>query len=93
MKDVIRTIVPRFQRVLLIESGRRELLENLIPGIYKTHGDSTVIDVLTCYANQPAGLNPASAVYRVSDYQDGGKGRSRLLNELGQRNYNVLGMI
>jgi hypothetical protein len=92
VRDVLRKIVPKFRRALLIESGRRDLIEGLIPGIYKTHGNDAVIDVVTCFAGEPAGLKPASTVYRLSDYQ-GKDGRRRLVSDLKAADYNVQGMI
>lgn len=78
--------------MLLIESGSRDLLEALIPGVYKNHGSSTVVDVVTCYAGSPRGLAENSTVYRLVDYA-GSEGRSRLVGSLRQAGYNVCGMI
>ena len=92
MKNVLSRIVPKFHRVLLIESGRRELLEALIPGIYKSHGNETQVDVVTCYAGEPRGLHPGSKLYHLSEYRDGG-GSKRLIRDLRSANYNVQGLI
>ena len=92
MRGVLGTAIPKFHRVLLIESGSRELLEGLIPGIYKNHGPSTEVDVVTCYAGDPGGLAVTSTVYRLADYS-GSDGRVRLVNTLRGKNYNVYGMI
>ena len=92
MRGILGTAIPKFQRVLLIESGSRELLEGLIPGIYKNHGPDTIIDVVTCYAGEPRGLAVSGSVYRLSDY-GGSDGRVRLVHTLLVRNHNVYGMI
>ncbi|HEY3744500.1 MAG TPA: hypothetical protein VGL53_31875 [Bryobacteraceae bacterium] len=92
MRDVLRTVVPKFRRVLLIESGSRDLLETLIPGIYKAHGPDVLIDVLTCYGGDPAGLAASGTMYRLSSY-GGSDGRRRLVDELRRNDYNVCGMI
>lgn len=85
--------MPPFSRVLLIESGSRHLFEQLIPGIYGTHGGDTVIDLVTCYGGAPEALNPASSnVFRVTDYA-GPQGRRKLLAELRARRYTIVGMI
>ena len=76
MRGVIRTNIPKFRRVLLIESGSRDVLEGLIPGIYKNHGTDTMVDVVTCYAGEPRGLSGDSTVYRLADYS-GPTGRGR----------------
>ena len=92
MRGILRTNIPKFRRVLLIESGSRDLLEALIPGIYKNHGAGTVVDVVTCYAGEPKGLAATSTVFRLVDF-GGAEGRGRLLAELKKQGYNVLGMI
>jgi hypothetical protein len=92
VRDVISTVIPKFQRVVLIESGSRDLLEALIPGIYRNHGPAVVIDVVTCYGGQPQGLAEPSTVYHLSDYS-GSDGRRRLAAALRGNGYNVCGMI
>lgn len=84
--------VPPFRRVLLIESGSRDLLEDLIPGIYKNH-PNVEIDLVTCYAGQPKALRKGGRVFRVTDYGGGGEGRMRLLRDLSPREHDVVGMI
>jgi hypothetical protein len=92
LRQILTRRTPPFSRVLLIESGSRTLYENLIPGIYETYGD-VVVDVVTCYAGAPAGLNPdTGTVFRVTDYP-GPQGRRRLLAELRSRQYTVTGLI
>ena len=77
----------------MVESGSRDLLEDLLPGIYRNHKDVQV-DLLTCYAGQPKALREAARVYRISDYGGGGgANRARLLADVSERKYNVLGLI
>ena len=93
LRSFLDVKVPPFRRVLLIESGSRDLLEGLIPGIYRNHKD-VEIDLVTCYAGQPAALREGARVYRVTDYGGGGsEGRERLLREATERGYDVFGMI
>ena len=91
VRGVIRTVIPKFRRVLLIESGSRDLLEALIPGIYKNHGVDTIVDVVTCYAGEPGGLR-SGTVYHLADF-GGSIGRRRLVQTLRGNDYNVCGMI
>lgn len=84
--------VPPFRRVLLVESGSRDLLEDLLPGIYKNHSNVEV-DLVTCYAGQPKALRPDARVFRVTDYGGGGEGRERLLADVAKWDYDVLGII
>ena len=92
MRGILRRNIPKFERVLLIESGSRDLLEALIPGIYKNHGPNVVIDVVTCYAGEPRGLASASSTYHLSDYS-GTEGRHRLVSLFRDNEYKVCGMI
>ena len=84
--------MPAFKRVLLVESGSRDLLEGLIPGIYKSH-KNVKVDLVTCYAGQPDALREDARVFRVTDY-GGASGRDRLLADLlAGGEYDVLGII
>ena len=82
--------MPPFDRVLLVESGSRQLFESLIPGIYETYGRDIQLDLVTCYAGEPEGFH--GDVYRVTDYS-GAEGRGRLYAELAARNYTIVGII
>lgn len=83
---------PRPQRLLLIESGSRALIENHLPALRRTWGNVPV-DLVTCYSGLPAGLDPTtSRVYRVNDYR-GREGRARLYRELREAGHNVMGML
>src|SRR2546423_6778377 len=84
---------PPVTRVLLIESGARELLENIIPGVRETWGENVPVDLVTCYAGMPAGLRPETTeVFRVTNFS-GPDGRKRLFRELAARRYSVAGII
>ncbi len=78
--------------MLLVESGSRDLLEDLLPGIYRNHG-GVQVDLVTCYASQPKALREGARIFRVTDYGGGAAGRQRLLNEALERGYDVVGMI
>jgi hypothetical protein len=85
--------IPQFQRVLLVESGSRSLLERLIPGLYELGGSDSVIDLVTCYGGAPEALNvEKSCIFRVTDYS-GGAGREKLVADLMSRGYDVMGII
>lgn len=89
MRYFFRRRVPPFHRVLLIESGSRALFEDLLPSLYKSRGPRMVLDLVTCYAGQPAALQPGRGrVYRVTDYA-GRRGRRRLYKELKARNHDI----
>ncbi len=85
--------IPDFQRVLIVESGSRELLDNLLPGLHETYGEQLVVDLATCYAGEPKGFCPERGkVYRVSDYPDE-QSRARLYRELRANKYQIIGII
>ena len=92
MRHFFSRTEPSFSRVLLVESGSRAVLEELIPGLYETYGDRIQVDVVTCYAGSPAGLSPSSRIFRVGDYA-GGAGRKRLYRELRANGYKVGGIL
>ena len=92
MRYYRRSWIPPFLRVLLIESGSRSLEEKNISHIQETYGAGVPIDVVTCYAGAPQGLNLESGkVFWIPEY--GPEGRERLLAELLARNYSTVGVV
>jgi hypothetical protein len=79
-------------RVLLIESGSRYLVENLVPHLRSVWGAETPIDLVTCYAGLPDGFDPETVVYRVTDYGSP-EGRKELIRLLRDRGYSTAGMV
>ena len=82
--------IPPCTRFVLIESGSRRLIESLIPSLRELFGQGVEIDLVTCYAGAPAGVN--GRVYNVNDY-GGGAGRKALWADLAPRNHTVAGII
>lgn len=88
MRYFFRRRVPEFSRVLLVESGSRELLDQLLPKLYTRHAAQR-LDLLTCYPGVPAGYNTATGeVYRVTDYS-GSAGRRQLYRQLSANSYTI----
>jgi hypothetical protein len=88
-----RSHIPKFERVLVIESGSRYLIDDLLPGVYEIHGPGMRLDLLTCFAGQPKSFRPEQGrLWQINDYP-GGANRRRLFAELGAQGYNVTGMI
>ena len=90
MRYFFRRSVPEFTRVLLVESGSRQIFDQLIPLLYQTYGEELEIDLVTCYAGEPAGFR--GQVYRVTDYA-GPAARKKLYAELASREYPLAGII
>jgi hypothetical protein len=82
LRHFFRRSTPEFTKVLLVESGSRHLFDQLIPLLYKIHGEEMEIDLVTCYAGEPTGFR--GTVYRVTDYA-GPAARKRLYSELAAR--------
>jgi len=93
MRYFFRRRIPPFRRVLLVESGSRRLLENLLPGLFKLYGDQMRVDLVTCYDGVPEGFRlDKGNVYRVYEYPDRLR-RKELYRELAANQYDILGMI
>jgi len=85
--------LPETTSILLVESGSRGILENVIEGLRRSWGAGVSIDLVSCFANLPKGLDAATTrVYRVSDYR-GRAGRGRLYRELRARRYALMGIV
>jgi hypothetical protein len=92
MRHFFTRSIPEFSRVLLIESGGRELFEKLLPSFYRNYPE-IICDLVTCYGSAPKSFRPEQGtVYRVTDYP-GSRSRQRLYQELGGNGYVVVGMI
>lgn len=83
---------PGFERVLLVESGSRYILDNLLPGLREIYGDNMQVDLVTCFTGQPEGLPEGARVFRVWDYPDRAA-RRRLVKELTASHPTVGGII
>lgn len=91
MRFFLRRRVPSFDRVLLVESGPREVAEKALDALRRNHGEELAVDLFTCYAGVPEGYESAT-VYRTGDYR-GRAGRQRLYAELRARGYRALALI
>ena len=83
---------PPHTRVLLIESGSRSLIENVLPHLRRQFGDDVEVDLVTCYAGLPAGYDAGTSVFRVTDYVSP-ESRAELVRQLKARGYSSAGMI
>jgi hypothetical protein len=92
MRYFLSKSLPPFSRVLLIESGNRDLFEDLLNGIYDVHPEMKA-DLLTCFAGAPKRFRTDEGeIYRVGDYPDRGR-RKNLYKQLAANRYTVVGMI
>jgi hypothetical protein len=92
MRHFFTRSLPPFSRVLLVESGSRELFEKLLPILYQNHSGMTC-DLVTCYAGVPKNFrHDQGSVYRVTDFP-AGPARQRFYKELGVNRYDIVGII
>jgi len=82
--------IPDGPRVLLIESGPRAVIERVILHLRRQFGENVEMDLVTCYAGEPAGFR--GRVFNVNDY-GGATGREALWADLAQRNYSAAGVV
>ncbi len=83
---------PDVSRIVVVESGSRHVVEQILPFLRSQFG-GVVIDLVTCYAGLPNGLDGGSVgVFRVGEYR-GKEGRARLYRELKRHRPSVLVMI
>jgi len=82
--------IPDGPRVLLIESGPRVVIERVILHLRRQFGENVEMDLVTCYAGEPAGFR--GRVFNVNDY-GGATGREALWADLAQRNYSAAGVV
>ncbi|MBZ5591385.1 MAG: hypothetical protein LAP39_04050 [Acidobacteriia bacterium] len=87
MRYFFRRRVPELSRILLVESGSRQIIENVIPRIQTQFGDAVPIDLVTCLSSRPAGF---ARIYDVNDYR--GR-RGALARELRANRYAVAGIL
>jgi hypothetical protein len=92
MRYFLSKRLPDFTRVLLIESGNRELFKELLPGLYDLYPEMHA-DLITCFGGVPDNFRTdLGQVYRVTDYP-GRANRKLLYQQLAANRYAVVGMI
>ncbi|MGA2602279.1 MAG: hypothetical protein ABSH09_35385 [Bryobacteraceae bacterium] len=92
MRFFLSTALPPYDRVLLIESGSRELFEDLLAGLYRKHPNMQA-DLVTCYAGVPQHFkSDHGKVYRIHNYPDA-RARRAFYSELAGNRYNMIIMI
>lgn len=93
MRYFFNNYIPDFQRILLVESGSRALLNEFIPRFAREYAPHCRIDLVTCFADVPTGFTgQGGTVYDVADYA-GREGRQRLYEKLRTNDYDIIGII
>jgi hypothetical protein len=82
--------VPHLTRIVIVESGSREILDKLLPHLY---GHCPEIDLVTCYGGAPSSFRAdVGRMFQISDYP-GPEGRTQLVNELNTRGHAAIGIV
>lgn len=81
--------IPPVTRVLLVESGPRELGERAVLKLRQAFGEHTPVDVLHCLADPPGG---AAVVWSVRNHVGSGA-RWRLLRDLRARRHPAVAIL
>ncbi len=89
MRYFLRRREPPVSRILLVESGSRHLIENVIPPLRVTYGAETLIDLVTCFPGKPAGVD---SIHRVADHR-GRAARRKLYRDLTAQRYSIMGIL
>lgn len=94
MRWVLSRRIPETNRILLVESGKREVTEKLIPHLKRNFGEDIAIDLLTCLPGEPEQIagHPDHKVWRVTQYTDNGA-RWRLLREIRRRGHGIAAVL
>jgi hypothetical protein len=90
LRSFFQRAVPPLARVLLVESGSRSILEQMIPLFRQMYSEIAEVDVITCFAGVPRGAN--GRIYRVADYPTP-DARTGLYAELNARGYGGIAII
>jgi hypothetical protein len=90
LKRFLSKRVPGLNRVVLVESGAREIYEKLLPALYQHCPE---IDLITCFAGVPKTFDTGKGrVFAIHEY-GGSEGRKRLRAELWAREYSAVGIL
>ena len=84
--------VPPVTRILLIESGPREVCQRLIPRLRAAMGADVPIDLFTCLPDNPSALAEDARVWRTLDAPRAG-GRRALLKSLRRERHPVAAVL
>jgi hypothetical protein len=86
LRNFFRRRCPNLNRVLLVESGSRFILEKYIAA----NCPNASIDLVTCYAGAPKDFN--GPIFRVQDYTTP-EARQALYQELKRNSYDCIGIL
>ena len=84
---------PEAARILLVESGSRDVVEGILSGLRSTYGDEVPIDLVTCYPGTAAGFRSRLHA-RLSRHRLPHRRRARAaLSRTGANAYTIVGIV
>ncbi len=92
MRGVFSRAHPSFDRLLVIESGPREITERILPYFYDDQ-KCRQLDVLTCYTAGPANFDPGRGTLFFANSADIAHDRQRFIRTLIGTPYSVVAII
>jgi len=85
--------IPPFERVLLVESGTRALMDDFLPKLARDTNPNIRVDLVTCYQGQPRGFEELGIYhYDIADYATPAS-RQQLLQLLRHNKYDLIGIM
>lgn len=92
MRGVLSSVHPSFERLLVIESGPREVTEVFLKHLYEVQRSERV-DLLTCYVGAPQTFDSQRGViYSVHD-ADAKANRTKFIRKVLRGPYNVVAIL
>lgn len=84
---------PEFRRILLVESGTRQLMDDFLPKLARETNPNLKADIVTCFQGTPSGFEEYGLYrYDVNDYS-GKIGRQKLMEFLLANRYDLIGIM
>lgn len=84
-----RRRVPDISRILLVESGARQIAERVLPILRRNHGAKVTVDLVTCYPGLPKGYPEETVAFRTPEHPD----RTALYRAIAAGDYPLLGIV
>lgn len=92
MRGLLSSTHPSFERLLVIESGPRDVAETFLKHLYDVQ-KSKQVDLLTCYAGAPTSFDPLRGkLYSVHD-PSAKANRAQFIRNLLAPRYNIVAIL
>src|SRR5689334_3960384 len=92
MRGMLQRAHPSFERVLVIESGPREITEKFVRHAYDVHG-CRQLDVLTCYGTAPDAFEAGRGNLICVTNPEIARKRTRTAVAIARSRYNVVAIL